>query len=325
MALYKAARPRRTLDSAESEREQVSGDVLSRTAGAGRTPRRSVRSLHRAGVPEAGHAEDPGPLSGLATLRRQGALAVVFDLSARRLVLWPIGRRGSVVEPPVPPAHRLDGPGCVGQEGGQAKIASGWPPGFGALPGRSLTPGGSVNAHCRASALYRSALLRTSDRRRRSVPPSPSVSVSQSVNQRWRERPRCPALRVTPGRRDGVVHAIVGRAACRCLRAHVVQDERAARAHVFVSRFAGTNAACKRNRNQFVRVALCSRQKRHVCGSRFRHRTIAPFMLAPCSASSMLFASLRPGRRPGLRALTTPPRGTSWAIARWSATDDSIG
>jgi hypothetical protein len=24
----------------------------------------------------------------------------------------------------------------------------------------------------------------------------------------------------------------------------------------------------------------------------------------------MLFAALRPGRRPGLRALTTPPRGT---------------
>ena len=42
--------------------------------------------------------------------------------------LWPFGRRGSAAEPPVPPAHRLDGPGCVGQEGGEAKIASGWPP-----------------------------------------------------------------------------------------------------------------------------------------------------------------------------------------------------
>jgi hypothetical protein len=39
--------------------------------------------------------------------------------------------------------------------------------------------------------------------RRRSVPPSPSVSVSQSVNQRWRERPRCPALRVTRSGREG--------------------------------------------------------------------------------------------------------------------------
>ena len=64
--------PRRALDAAESERQQVAGDVLSRTPGAGRTPRRSVRSLHRAGVPEAGHAEDPGPLSGVATSRATG-------------------------------------------------------------------------------------------------------------------------------------------------------------------------------------------------------------------------------------------------------------
>jgi hypothetical protein len=38
--------------------------------------------------------------------------------------------------------------------------------------------------------------------RRRSLP-SLSVPMSQSVNQRWRERPRCPALRVTPGSREG--------------------------------------------------------------------------------------------------------------------------
>ena len=50
--------------------------------------------------------------------------------------------------------------------------------------------------------------------RRRFVPPSPPEPLSQSLNQRWRERPRCPASPVTPGRRDGVVHAIVGRAAC---------------------------------------------------------------------------------------------------------------
>jgi hypothetical protein len=45
---------------------------------------------------------------------------------------------------------------------------------------------------------------------------------------------------VTPGRRDVVVHAIVGRPACRCPRADVVQDKRAARGHVFASRIAGT-------------------------------------------------------------------------------------
>jgi hypothetical protein len=37
--------------------------------------------------------------------------------------------------------------------------------------------------------------------RRRSVPPSQPESVSQSLNQRWRERPSCPASPVTPGRR----------------------------------------------------------------------------------------------------------------------------
>ena len=38
----------------------------------------------------------------------------------------------------------------------------------------------------------------------------------------------------------------------------------------------------------------------------------------------MLFAALRPGRRPGLRALTTPPRGRFSATARWSASCRSL-
>ena len=42
--------------------------------------------------------------------------------------------------------------------------------------------------------------------------------------------------------------------------------------------------------------------------------TIASMMLAPCSASSVLSASLRPGLWPGLRALTTPARGTDWQL-----------
>jgi hypothetical protein len=112
--------------------------------------------------------------------------------------------------------------------------------------------------------------------RRRSLPPSLSVSVSQSVNQRWRERPRCPASRVAPGRRDGVVHAIVGRAACRCPRAHVVQGECAVRVHVFVSRFAGPMRPMSR-----TGIGSCasrvSRRERHACGSRSRPRTHRAF------------------------------------------------
>ncbi len=71
------------------------------------------------------------------------------------------------------------------------------------------------------------------------------------------------------------------------------------------------NAADESNRNRFARVPMFPGRNVAFLRSRSCRRTIAPFMLAPCSASSMLFASLRPGRRPGLRALTTPPRGTS--------------
>ena len=39
--------------------------------------------------------------------------------------------------------------------------------------------------------------------RRRSVPPSLPASVSQSLDQRWRERPRLRALHLTPADPDG--------------------------------------------------------------------------------------------------------------------------
>ena len=221
---------------------------------------KSLETYFRERQEQGGHLGDPSDRYIAQEFRKQGmpkiqALYRAWRRAGDKVLWqssstclrddWSYGRsavRSPVAEPPVSPAHRLDGPGCVGQEGGEAKIASGWPPGFDTLSGRSLTPGGSMNAHC-VQASVSQHLAASRRPRRRSVPPSPSVSVSQSVNQRWRERPRCPARRVTPGRRDGVVHAIVGRAACRCLRAQVVQDERAARVHVFVSRFAGTNAA----------------------------------------------------------------------------------
>ena len=62
---------------------------------------------------------------------------------------------------------------------------------------------------------------------------------------------------------------------------------------------------------QSVRArALFSRRTRHRSAWRSSRATIARMMLAPCSTSSMLSASLRPGPWPGLRALTTPARGT---------------
>jgi hypothetical protein len=52
------------------------------------------------------------------------------------------------------------------------------------------------------------------------------------------------------------------------------------------------------------------------------HSTIAPMTLAPCSASSMLSASLRPGQWPGLRALTTPARGTDRQLRDGGRSDE---
>ena len=211
----------------------------------------------------------------------------------------------------------------MGQEGGEAKIGSGWPPGFDAISRRSLTPGRSMSVHSVQPSVPQH-LAATTPSRRRSVPPSLPEPVSQSLNQRWRERPRCPASPVAPDRRDGVVHAIVGRASCRRLCAH---------------RSCGTNAppACtcsspnspERTGRGFVQksVRACARVPgRNVCScSRILPSTIAFFMLVPCSASSMLFAALRPGRRPGLWALTTPPRGTHLALARWWSACRSLG
>ena len=148
----------------------------------------------------------------------------MLGVVARRLGVRAFGGRSATIAPSIPPAHRLDRSRSLDQEGGEAKIASGWPPCLSTLPGSSPNPGRTVNAHC-VQASVSQRLASGTRSRRRFVPPSPSVSVSQSMNQRWRERPRCPALRVTPGRRDGVVHAIVGRVARRRFRAVNVPDE----------------------------------------------------------------------------------------------------
>lgn len=48
--------------------------------------------------------------------------------------------------------------------------------------------------------------------RRRCLPPRESLRLPWSQQRRWRERPHHCAQRMTPGRREGVVHAI----GCRC-------------------------------------------------------------------------------------------------------------
>ena len=84
----------------------------------------------------------------------------------------------------------------------------------------------------RMQTLDRSDVAATHDHRGGALCRLVQEPVSMSLHQRWRERPRCRALHLTPGRPDGVVHAIVGRVAYRCLRAQFVQENRAARVHI---------------------------------------------------------------------------------------------
>jgi hypothetical protein len=171
----------------------------------------------------------------------------------------------------------------------------------------------STNRRQTLEAAYVAA---SSTTRRRCLPPRPRVPMPVSLHLRWRERPRRRALRLTPARPDGVVHAIVGRVAGRYLRAQIGQEKRAVRASDCAPRFSQTKCADE-SAGTRPRTRPVLRRPRQHSAPGTSAVTIASMMLAPCSASSMLSASLRPGRWPGLRALTTPPRGTSPALTRW--------
>lgn len=107
-----------------------------------------------------------------------------------------------------------------------------------------------------AQAFLAEQLGATASVRRRFVPPSRPEPVLQSQNRRWRERPRCPALPVAPDRRDGVVHASVGRVPCRGHACSARAGRRAARVHMIVSQFAGTKQSVIRSQIGSARVAI---------------------------------------------------------------------
>jgi hypothetical protein len=131
------------------------------------------------------------------------------------------------------------------------------------------------------------------------VPPIQSVAVSQSLNQRWRERPLCPALRVTPGGRGGVVHAIVGRVRRRRLCVSVVQEERAAHVHVRASGFTGATGRRIARQSAYARNGFSVDEMSH-CRARFHtihHRAFdAGAVLGIVNA--LRFASTRPTAGP---------------------------
>ncbi len=76
----------------------------------------------------------------------------------------------------------------------------------------------------------------TTTTRRRSVPTRPSTPMPRSLQERWRERPRCRARHLTPRSSDGVVHAIASRRPCPSLRARSMQENRAACLSICVAR-----------------------------------------------------------------------------------------
>lgn len=126
--------------------------------------------------------------------------------------------------------------------------------------------------------------------RRRCLPPRESLLLPWSQRRRWRERPHHCAQRLTPGPREGVVHAI----GCRC----------PARPHVCPDRAEGSR------RVRACREAQLSPHNRVATGNVIAsvdHRANdAGAVLAVVNA--LRFASTRLVAGP--RALTTPARGT---------------
>ena len=157
---------------------------------------------------------------------------------------------------------------------------------------------------------------------RRSVPTVLQPLVHRRRHQRWRERPRCRDPKValalseagsfTPSMvlSDVAAHDArlsAGIAPPACLVPSVDHPDEHARK--LGGKWASIgNESCGKMRPRSVFTTSPS--------------SIAPVSLMPCSPSSMLFAPLRPGPRPGLRALTTPPRGMVLALARcWQFLD----
>ncbi len=75
------------------------------------------------------------------------------------------------------------------------------------------------------------------------MPTRPRMSVPRSLQDRWRERPRCRAQHLTPGCPAGVVHAIAGHGPCRCPHAQFVRELRAEGMHMHAARGVPSSSA----------------------------------------------------------------------------------
>ena len=120
--------------------------------------------------------------------------------------------------------------------------------------------------------------------------------MSQSLHQRWRERPRCPALPLTPGCHDGVVHAIVGRVACRC-HACPVRAGRTRRPRAHVRGQSSPEKAVGDRSQESVRArAMFPAEARRVRRARFEpdHHRVFDAGAVLGVVNALRFASTRP-------------------------------
>jgi len=155
---------------------------------------------------------------------------------------------------------------------------------------------------------------------RRSVPTGSVRLIHRPVRQRWCERPRCPALRVAPAPcRGGRSHH---RWPCwLSLAVQPVSSGETRRPPVCARRAVSPDNPPDKSARTLGKSAATSSEilaTNAVPIARLHHRAIDSRAVLGV-VNALRCASTRP--RPGLRALTTPPRGTTWAIARWPAFD----
>jgi hypothetical protein len=140
--------------------------------------------------------------------------------------------------------------------------------------------------------------------------------VPRSLRERWRERPRCRARHLTPGRPDGVVHAIAGRRPCRCLLARSAQEKSAACVSIRIARSDSGNVSMSSARigSRASRVPL---QKMTTVGARIElhHHRADDADAVLDVVNALRFAPTRPVAGPsGIDDASARHR---WAMTRW--------
>ena len=122
VALYKAALREELWTPLNPSVSKALETYFPERQAAGRTPRRSGRSLHQRrssgsrGCRRSRPSIEPGDDRATGCCGRSS-----LDRLARRSIARLFGRRSRTAEPPVPAAHRHDGPRCRGPRGGPSE------------------------------------------------------------------------------------------------------------------------------------------------------------------------------------------------------------